>query len=175
MPASDRTLSTTAAVHAHMLDDPLPHVRQAVRDVLQATPVYQDLEPAKRRQLAQAMVKVCQVAATLIREEVESDAEARRALARSQARAPMARAQSAGSDFSGVAAERVADTTRRILNAVSFPRFVTDLINGVFKAMLDSTTQQMDAYLELLNNVAASVEGFDEANFDHDGARRLAG
>ena len=47
---------------------------------------------------------------------------------------PLARAQSAGSEFSGVAASRVAGTTRDILNAVSFPRFVTELINGVFKA-----------------------------------------
>jgi hypothetical protein len=33
--------------------------------------------------------------------------------------------------------------------AVSFPRFVTDLINGVFKDMLSSSTQQMNAYVEL--------------------------
>jgi hypothetical protein len=170
MLALDRT-SAPPVADAHPLGDPLPHVRRAVRDILLATPAYQEADPVKRQQLAQAMVKVCHVAATLIREEVESDAEAQRTLARAQGRAPVAVAQSAGSEFSGVAAERVADTTRRILNAVSFPRFVAELINGVFKAMLDSTAQQMNSYVELLNNVSASLEGFDEANYDHDSAR----
>jgi hypothetical protein len=85
---------------------------------------------------------------------------------------PLALAQSAGSDFSGRAVDRVADTTRNIINAVSFPRFVTELINGVFKAMLDSSSQQMNSYVELLNNVAASTDGFMDSNVGGDRARQ---
>jgi hypothetical protein len=153
------------------LPDPLPHVRKIVRSLLLSSPAYAELEPAKRNELAESMVKVCHAAAMLVREEVESDAATR--APRQPARAPvLAAAQSAGDSFSGVAAERVAATTQQILNAVSFPRFVTDLINGVFKAMIDSSIQQMNAYVELLNNVASSTEGFADSQMSEDRARQ---
>jgi hypothetical protein len=81
-------------------------------------------------------------------------------------------AQGAGSDFSGVAASKVASTTQNILNAVSFPRFVTDLINGVFKAILTSNSQQMTSYVELINNVSSSLSGFSDTNYSDSGARQ---
>jgi hypothetical protein len=158
------------------LGDPLPVVRDTVRALLVASPGYAELDADRRRALAHAMVQVCHVAAGLIREEAESDHDARAAAtAESEMRrtAPrgIAQALSAGSEFSGVSAERVAGTTKAILNAVSFPRFVTELINGVFKAMLDSNAQQMNSYVELLNNVAASTEGFADSNVGASRAR----
>src|SRR5262249_45129067 len=54
---------------------------------------------------------------------------------------------------------------------VSFPRFVTDLINGVFKSMLDSNAQQMQLYVKLLNDVSASAEGFERSQFSIVGVR----
>jgi hypothetical protein len=66
----------------------------------------------------------------------------------------------------------VAGTTRQILEAVSFPRFVTELITGVFKALVDTNQQQMHAYVELIRNVAASTEGFADANVGLSGARQ---
>lgn len=83
-----------------------------------------------------------------------------RTAARGGARTLVAQAQAAGDKFSGVAADRVAGTTRSILNAVSFPRFVTELITGVFRALVDSTQDQMNSYVQLLGNVAATTEGF---------------
>lgn len=142
-----------------------------------SSPAYLQLSPASQREMAEAMVTVCHRAAALLREEVESDAQAKRDVgskpttALAFAGAPPSRAQSAGKEFSGVAASRVAGTTQQILNAVSFPRFVTELINGVFRAMLDSSRQQMQSYVELLNNVAASTEGFADANLGPDRAR----
>jgi hypothetical protein len=167
------------------LPEPLPFVRRVVRALLLSSPAYRELSPSDRQRLAQAMVRVGFTAASLVREEVDSDLEARSATAtmgpgdgptrgvRGAVAGPgaLAMAQAAGDSFSGVAAERVAGTTRAILNAVSFPRFVTDLINGVFKAMIDSSIQQMHAYVELLNNVAASTEGFADANLGPDRAR----
>jgi hypothetical protein len=193
------------------LPDPLPVVRQTVRELLVASPAYRALDATRRRELAEAMVKVCLRAAALLKEEAEAEGKIaleqtervrstdaaqrngnnsrsdRGSVSLAQAatddgssssdsgsrrRSGLARAQSAGSEFSGVAAERVAGTTRSILNAVSFPRFVTELINGVFKAMLDSSRQQMQSYVELLNNVSASLDGFADSNLGNDRARQ---
>ena len=170
------------------MSNPLPLVRATVRSLLLSTPSYNELAGTRRRKLAEAMVRVCHAAAALIQEEIVSDADARRVVAKSSAPVhepvhdqalnetgpqptPFATAQTAGQSFSGVSAARVAGTTQAILNAVSFPRFVTDLINGVFKAMIDSSIQQMNAFVELLNNVAASVEGFADSNLGSDQAR----
>lgn len=186
---------------AREIADPLPAVRCAVRALLLSTPSYQQLDSESRRRMAQSMVRVCHMAASLVREELESDEEARAAGQQPMALASpatpnpqyapaadtagehppperaapavgrLAAAQSAGSSFSGVSAERVAGVTRGILNAVSFPRFVTELINGVFKAMVDSSVQQMNSYVELLNNVSASLDGFADSNLGPDRAR----
>ena len=135
------------------MESPTPEVRQTVRDLLLSSAAYHSLEPAERRDIAQALVKVCETAVSLIREEQSSPASA-----------PLAVAQSAGSQFSGVATDKLAGTTRAVLNAVSFPRFVTELINGVFKALVDSNQQQMQSYVELIRNVAASTEGIADMN-----------
>jgi hypothetical protein len=150
------------------LADPLPVVRRAVRDVLAATPEYNALPSDQRRALASAMVRVGCTAANLIREEVAGDS----ALAAPRHAAPTVAARALGDPEIGRAASRVADTTRAILNAVSFPRFVTDLINGVFKAMNDSNQAQLESYINLLNSVAASTEGFADANMGPARARQ---
>jgi len=170
------------------LPETLPLVRVLVLDILTASPSYHKLDPGQRRQLAASMVHICEAGASFLREEHETRSRARElAVVTESAPAtassgpvPSARrssralsfAQNAGSDFSGVSAQKVAGTTQAILNAVSFPRFVTDLINGVFKAMISSNTQQMNAYLELLNNVSSSLSGFADTNFSDQGARQ---
>src|SRR6266700_636281 len=161
--------------------DLLALVRPLVKEILVSSPAYRELDPGKRRQLAENMVRVCHTAAALIQEESETQQQIQNNVpkerksappSRNRARMSLSAAQSAGSEFSGVSASKVAGTTKAILNAVSFPRFVTDLINGVFKAMLDSSAQQMNSYVELLNNVAASTEGFADSNFAPDRARQ---
>jgi hypothetical protein len=134
-------------------------VRRVVRSLLLDEPAFHDLDGDQRQSLAESMVRVLSVAADQVAEEDAAGHE------------PLAAAQSAGDEFSGVAAERVAGTTRAILNAVSFPRFVSDLLNGVFKAIVDSNMQQLDSYIDLLNNVAASSDGFADANLGPDRAR----
>ncbi|KAF1703626.1 hypothetical protein, partial [Pseudoxanthomonas suwonensis] len=144
-------------------EPPPPWIRVAVRDVLERSPGFHDMRPEQRRALAQAMVKVSTLAAELIAEEGQAEGEIeRRAPARPAP--PLASAQSAQPEF-GEAARRIAGTTRDVLGAVSFPRFVTDLINGVFKAMLDANSQQMNQYVQLLNAVSASAEGFERTQF----------
>jgi len=142
------------SAHVSPAAPPPDWLRHAVRGVLEQSPGYHQLPAEQRRALAQAMVKVSSIAAGLIAEETN----AAEALAEPRAGALEA------PPF-GAAVDRVAGTTRAVLNAVSFPRFVTDLINGVFKAMLDSSSQQMQMYVQLLNNVSASAEGFERTQF----------
>jgi hypothetical protein len=144
---------------------PPASVRNAIRDLLTERPEYWSQDPGTRRSLAQGLVRIGAAALALA-------ADAQAAESDSPAHPPLATAQGAGSEFSGVAAQRVADTTRQILDAVSFPRFVAELINGVFKALVDTNQQQMHSYVELIRNVAASTEGFADANVGVDGARR---
>ena len=157
---SQGAMATVATAPAAV---PPPWIRVAVRDVLERTPGYRALPPPQRQSLAQAMVKVSTLAAELIAEEGQAEGEIER---RDTARpaVPLATAQSAQPDF-GESANRIAGITKNVLNAVSFPRFVTDLINGVFKAMLDANAQQMNQYVQLLNAVSASAEGFERTQF----------
>jgi hypothetical protein len=149
----------------------LPVVRAAVRDLLTSSHAFHSLSPEERKEAAQAMVKVCQTAVSLMQEEANADRQAKSVTAPARPR-PIARAQTAGQQFSGVSASKVAGTTQAILNAVSFPRFVTDLINGVFRAMVDSNRQQMASYVDLIKNVAASLDGFSEMSLGQDQARQ---
>jgi hypothetical protein len=45
-----------------------------------------------------------------------------------------------------------------------FPKFVADLIGGVFKAIVGGSIQQMQAYADLLRDVASSVDAFAHDN-----------
>ncbi len=161
--ASAGAVSTADMPSSSVRAPPPPWIRVAVRDVLERTPNYGALSPSQRQALAQAMVKVSTLAAELIAEEGQAEGEIERRAPATQA-PPLATAQSAQPEF-GEAADRIAGITKNVLNAVSFPRFVTDLINGVFKAMLDANAQQMNQYVQLLNAVSASAEGFERTQF----------
>ncbi|UXY14511.1 hypothetical protein N8I74_14460 [Chitiniphilus purpureus] len=155
--------ASATAPAAAPASSPPAWLRQAVRGVLEQAPGYQALDPGARRALAQAMVKVSSLAAELIAEEHAADTAL-------PDPAPLAQAQEAPAF--GAATDRIADTTRSVLGAVSFPRFVTDLVQGVFRAMLDSTSQQMQMYVELLNNVSASAAGFERSQYSVAQVRR---
>ena len=159
------------ATAAQFTSQPSPVVRSAVRDLLSSCEAFHGLPPEERKAAAQAMVKVCQTAVSLMQEEAKADLESKFVSMPTRTRL-VARAQSAGQEFSGVSASKVAGTTQAILNAVSFPRFVTDLINGVFRALVDSNRQQMASYVDLIKNVAASTEGFAEMSLGQDQARQ---
>ncbi|MEA2729850.1 MAG: hypothetical protein QOF70_4325, partial [Acetobacteraceae bacterium] len=151
---------------------PTPAVREAVRKLLLSSEAFHSLNPDQRRAAAQSMVRVCETAVSLLREEVAMDERVAPAPP-PPAHQPLAMAQSnAGQAYSGVATNQLAGTTRAILNAVSFPRFVTELINGVFKALVDSNQQQMNSYVELIGHVASSVDGFADANMAPTQARQ---
>lgn len=74
-------------------------------------------------------------------------------------------------EFRPVAASNVARITEDTLNAIAFPTFVADLIKGTFQAIVDSSIQQMEAYAELLSNVAKTVDEFMADNITDNNAR----
>lgn len=161
--------SANAMARLQMPLTPSADVRRAVRQLLLASGAYHGLTPLQKQELAQSLVKVCNTAVSLIQQSSSEVSDT--ATSRNESE-PLALAQSAGSEFSGVSASRVADTTQSILRAVSFPRFVTELINGVFKAIVDSNQQQMEAFVDLIKNVSATTEGFADQNLGPDRARQ---
>jgi hypothetical protein len=46
------------------------------------------------------------------------------------------------------------------IETVDFPDFVSDLIKGVFDAIVDASIQQMEAYTDLLDSVSETVDEF---------------
>lgn len=134
-------------------------VRHSVRDLLSAQHGFNALDPATRRDLASGLVRIGSIA-------LNTEEAAKRP------RPALSFAQNAGSEYSGTAIDRMAGTTQAVLNAVSFPRFVTELITGVFKAMNDSNQQQMTAFVDLIRNVAQSTESFADSNVGIAGARQ---
>jgi hypothetical protein len=54
----------------------------------------------------------------------------------------------------------------RLVQDVNFPRFVADLIAGVFDAIVNASVRQMDAYADLVASVAASIEQFRDSLVD---------
>lgn len=140
-----------------------------MRDVLEQAPNFHALSSEQRTALAKSMVQVSTLAAELIAEEGQAEGEIeRRAPARPAPPLAMAQEQPGF----GEAANRIAGITHNVLNAVSFPRFVTDLINGVFRAMVDANQQQMQQYVQLLQAVSASAEGFERSQFGLAGVRQ---
>jgi len=63
--------------------------------------------------------------------------------------------------------QRTADT----LQAVNFPGFVAGLIQGVFQAIVDATTQQVREYANLVASLSRSVDAFSRDNVTDDQAR----
>ena len=57
-----------------------------------------------------------------------------------------------------------------LLDAVDFPAFVSDLVRGVFQAIVDASIEQMEAYADLLESVTQSVDQFREDNATDDQA-----
>ncbi|RHW18625.1 hypothetical protein D1610_00150 [Sphingomonas gilva] len=138
---------------------PRDDVRHGVRALLSDQQGFSALDDRTRRDIASSLVRIGSVA--LDNHEAAAP----------PATKPVARALNAGREFSGAATDRLASTTHAVLNAVSFPRFVTELITGVFKAMNDSNQQQLTAFVDLIRNVAQTTEGFADSNVGVAGAR----
>ena len=71
----------------------------------------------------------------------------------------------------GSVVSQAAGATAAMLGAVNFPGFVASLVQGTFQAIVDASIQQMEAYANLLQEVAKTVDSFMADNITDDMAR----
>ncbi|HEX3455974.1 MAG TPA: hypothetical protein VHS03_15225 [Gaiellaceae bacterium] len=170
--------------------------RAQVRELLESSRAYSEMPRDRRRQLAHDLVKVAAYTAALLQEEMQLTEQldqipvlVRQTLAPlAEAAAvpsaprptPLARAAAgpqqgppppSAEEWSPRAASQVAKVTRATLNAIEFPTFVADLIKGTYNAIIDASIKQMEAYAELLANVAKTVDQFMSDNITDNQAR----
>ncbi|MEQ9258369.1 MAG: hypothetical protein RIG84_04655 [Roseovarius sp.] len=170
-----------------------------VKAILESAPAFYQLPPDTQARMRGDLEKISTYTATLIHDDWSQSRkldqtpvvrESRviegrlrpnpppgRTMANRPSNRPLARAQADGfqSDgeggFTPVAASNVSRITEDTLNAIAFPTFVADLIKGTFQAIVESSIQQMEAYAELLSNVAKTVDEFMADNITDNNAR----
>lgn len=179
---------------------PSPHgirVTRAVEDLvvpqvqalLRSSPAYYEIGDALRREMEHDLTKIAAYSAALLQDgfgqaerlgqtpvlrRVGSPAAPER---RRPTGSPWVRAAEdvppppPPTQFDPRAADQVARITGETLGAIDFPKFVSDLIKGTFNAVVDASIQQMEAYGELLANVAKTVDQFMADNITDNQAR----
>ena len=148
-------------------------VKSQVDALLTASPSYHALDRRDRQRLRSNLVKIASYSAELIRDDwyqsrrlgqtpvlrrrevIEGPVEMAKT-----ATGGLASAQAAADDFRPAAADQIGRVTRETLNAVAFPTFVADLIHSTFNAITQSSVQQIEAYVRLLENVSKTVDQF---------------
>ena len=163
-------------------------VHTQVGALLAASPAFYDLTPERREEMRRDLEKIAAYSAALVQDEWAS--------AKKLGQTPVVREQTtitgsverpaaaalasksskkekgpAADEFAPRAASNVATITRDTLNAVAFPTFVADLIKGTFQAIVNASIQQMEAYGQLLSNVAKTVDQFMTDNISDNNAR----
>src|SRR6266545_2841131 len=148
-------------------------VKSQVDALLTASPSYHALDRRDQQRLRSNLVKIASYSAELIRDDwyqsrrlgqtpvlrrrevIEGPVEMAKTAA-----GGLASAQAAADEFRPAAASQIGRVTRETLNAVAFPTFVADLINSTFNAIMQSSVQQIEAYVRLLDNVSKTVDQF---------------
>lgn len=76
-----------------------------------------------------------------------------------------------GTGEQGDLMRRAGSATQGMLNAIDFPSFVASLVQGTFRAIVDSSIQQMEAYSQLLASVSKTVDQFMDEHITDDMAK----
>src|SRR5262245_17156550 len=144
----------------------LAPVRTAVRALLERSHAYRALPLEEQKALANHMVKVGSYLADPGWLDAPAPPAAARALAdeanpvddlkQRLAAAP----GSVSKGFEAGAVREGVQAFGQLVQKVDFPAFVSGLVNGVFKAVVDSSIEQMKAYGELLAATAKTVDQF---------------
>jgi hypothetical protein len=161
-----------------------PTVRGEVQQLLDRTPSFRQLDAPTRHALRDSMSRIAEYLAEnpdapyasqlagndlASRLTPSSSSPTQRPAGGAPGTAPGAAPAPAATGTT--ATGRAGEVTRATLNAIDFPSFVASLIHGTFQAIVDSSIQQMQAYAELLKNVATTVDRFMSDNIS-DGAAR---
>lgn len=171
--------------------EPTPAVRNLVsgqvRALLDASPAVQSLSADKRAALEHDLNRISSYLGELYRTEFALSKQLGQTpvlrrehdLPSAAPGQPVARAAAGAEppppppadEFSPRAANQVARVTEATLNAIAFPTFVADLVQGTFRAIVDAAIQQMEAFGELIANVAKTVNQFESDNITDNQAR----
>jgi hypothetical protein len=146
-----------------MGDEADTDVRRMVDAAMRARPEWNALPLTTRESLAQSLGAIAEQLAPAV---PPRPSPAPSPQGQSAAPAPASADGSAPAPGGGVTSPtgRVGEVARATLNAIDFPSFVASLIQGTFKAIVDASIQQMEAYAELLKNVAKTVDQFMNDN-----------
>ncbi len=158
-------------------------VHSQVAALLLSTPAFSEMPPETQREMRGNMEKIAAYTAALAQEEWRQSSKLHQTPMVHKSRTMEFDPESevpavtleedgpAASEFSPRAASQVARVTESTLNAIAFPTFVADLIKGTFNAIVDASIQQMEAFGELLSNVAKTVDEFMADNISDNNAR----
>jgi hypothetical protein len=158
----------------------LDTVRGEVRQLLEKSDAFREMPAPDQRAFANAMVRV----GTFLADPSWLDAPTApevTALAApgAEEKDPVtslkerlaARPGMVGSEFEAGAVRQGVQQFGELVKKVDFPAFVSGLVNGVFKAVVDASIQQMKAYGELLAATAKTVDQFAKDNISDAMAR----
>jgi hypothetical protein len=137
----------------------LDEVRRQVRTLLEKSPAFLELPPEKQREIARHTVDVCNYLAA---PEGIPGSQIARAQARALDRASQGSAEEGV--FRAQAAREGAAAAGALLQNVNFPDFVSQLIQGVFHSIVQSSIEQMEAYGRLVQSVAMTLNQFRDEN-----------
>ncbi len=163
-------------------------VRSEVKSLLEASPAFRALSADDRKRIAQETVKVAsymvnpeglakQGLSEAAKHSGGAPSDSRQATALAEDPTQQARRAAsenrgfAGDDFVPGAVEAGVEQFGEMVKKVDFPKFVSELIKGVFQAIVESSIQQMKAYGELVANVSKSVDQFAQDNISENNAR----
>ena len=135
-------------------------VRSALDEGMRGRPEWHALAAETRDSLAKSLAAIAGQLAPAVPPPPQQQQQPAPASPSAPATSPTdggtAPASSGGTSVTG----RAGEVARATLNAIDFPSFVASLIQGTFKAIVDASIQQMEAYAELLKNVAKTVDDF---------------
>lgn len=149
-------------------------VEAQVDALLARSPAVHALKPEEQQRIKQGMNRISLYAAELLRtdfwetQQLGQQPLRKRTTTLSRVDPPVKEpsVKTMSDDDISSHTARVGDVTRTTLDAISFPAFVSDLIKGTFNAIMDATVTQMQAFMELVENVSKTVTDFERENLD---------
>jgi hypothetical protein len=138
-------------------------VRRAVEGALHSAPELHGMPDDTKRSLAASLGSIAEALAPEVPGPLVQQQPQQPTPATTPAPAPADGSSSSGGGAASPTG-RAGEVARATLNAIDFPSFVASLIQGTFKAIVDASIQQMQAYAELLANVAKTVDQFMNDN-----------
>jgi hypothetical protein len=139
-------------------------VRRAVEDALRSAPELGGMPEETRRSLAASLGTIAEQLAPAVPGPPVQGQPAPTAPAPVGGATPAPTDGSSAGGGASTPTGRAGEVARATLNAIDFPSFIASLIQGTFKAIVDASIQQMQAYAELLQNVAKTVDQFMNDN-----------